>query len=65
MENVRLIFTNCHLLNIILGHSEVHATKTFGLQPARMLMNYHKRKGFSTTRATLVRQQNKPIANQP
>jgi len=37
---------NLHLLNIILGQSEVHATKTFVLQPAIMLMNHHKRQIF-------------------
>jgi len=55
---------NLHLLNIILGQSEVHATKTFVLQPAIMLMNHHKR-DFSTTRDISARQQNKPITNQP
>lgn len=37
---------NFHLLNIILGHSEVHAIKSFGSQPAMMLIICHKRHIF-------------------
>lgn len=33
-------------MNIILGHSEVHATKLFDSQPAIMLINCHKRHIF-------------------
>lgn len=46
MENVRFISNNFHLLNIISVHSKVHVTKTFGLQPAMMLMNHCKRQIF-------------------
>lgn len=37
---------NFHILNIILGHSEVHAIKSFGSQPAMMLIICHKRHIF-------------------
>ena len=50
MKNVRLNFSVSdpifHLLNIILEHNEIHATKSFGLQPAMMLMIHHKRQIF-------------------